>query len=53
MFKVTCCGWAEENKADCRINGLKPFITADKIPCRSSGDIDKLGAEADTVDGDN
>ena len=50
---VACCGLAEENKADCRINELKPFTAADKIPCRSSGDIGKLGVKADTVDGDN
>ena len=42
---------AEGNGADGRINGLKPFIKTDKIPCRSAGDIDKLEAEADAADG--
>ena len=43
--------WAEKIAAGGKINGIKPFIKADTIFCISSGDIDKLGVQADTVVG--
>ena len=48
---VSCSGWTEENGASGGINKLKPFITADTIPCQSSGNIGKLRAEANKFTG--
>ena len=48
---VSCCGWAEKNTTGGGIGELTFLITTDTIRCKSSGDINKLEAEANTVAG--
>lgn len=48
---VSSYSWTEENRAGGAINGLKYFITASTIPCKSYSDNDELGAKAETAAG--